>query len=113
MRPDRLIALGLVQPVRQAGLGRGEFRLPILMSHSISEGAEAGVSPYYQTATSPKVFAEHMALLRAEGCKAVSLKIGLEMLRAERPFTAWGSYVLQWHLRLATRRLRRVLINCS
>jgi peptidoglycan/xylan/chitin deacetylase (PgdA/CDA1 family) len=84
LRLDRLATLCVFHPLHRATSGAGEFRLPILMYHSISEEPEAGVSSYYRTATSPRVFAQHMALLRALGCEAVSLKVGLEMLRRER-----------------------------
>lgn len=81
LRLDRLLTLCLFRPLRSAALGCGGFRLPVLMYHSISDRSEAGVSPYYRTATSPKVFAEQMALLKAGGWEAVSLKAALEALR--------------------------------
>lgn len=59
----------------------GGLRLPVLMYHSVSDRSEAGVAPYYRTATSPKVFAEQMALLHAEGWETVSLRAGLDVLR--------------------------------
>jgi len=55
--------------------------LPVLMYHSISDDSENNVAPYYRTATSPKIFAEQMALLRAEGFQAVGLQRGRELLR--------------------------------
>ena len=82
LRLDRLLTLGFFRPLRRAVPDRGGFRLAVLMYHSVSERPEVGVSPYYRTATSPKVFAEQMALLRAEGWEAVSLKGGLEALRS-------------------------------
>jgi peptidoglycan/xylan/chitin deacetylase (PgdA/CDA1 family) len=82
MRLDRLITLGLVQPIHRVVSGSGRAQLPILMYHSISEGAEDAVSPYYRTATSPKVFAMHMALLRDEGYRVVGLQDGLEEFSA-------------------------------
>lgn len=78
MRLDRLITLGFVQPIRRAVLGSRRIQLPILMYHSISEGADEPVSPYYRTATRPAVFAQHMALLHAEGYRVVSLQVGLQ-----------------------------------
>jgi peptidoglycan/xylan/chitin deacetylase (PgdA/CDA1 family) len=83
MRLDRLITLGLVQPIHRVVSGSGRGPLPILMYHSISEGAEDAVSPYYRTATRPQVFAMHMALLRAEGYRVVGLQDGLKELSAE------------------------------
>ena len=56
-------------------------RLPVLMYHSILNGGEDKVSPYYRTTTSPKIFAEQMELLRAEGFRGVNLQEGRELLR--------------------------------
>jgi peptidoglycan/xylan/chitin deacetylase (PgdA/CDA1 family) len=78
MRLDRLLTLSLVNPLRRASAGG--FRLPILMYHSISD-TEEKVSAYYRTVTSPKTFAEQMALLRAEGWQAVTVRRGRELLR--------------------------------
>lgn len=89
MRLDRLITLGVVSPVRRAldrlpalGLRRSTFdrTLPILMYHSISDDAETGVAPYYRTCTTPRVFAEQMALLKAAGYRAATLSEGLAAL---------------------------------
>lgn len=82
-RLDRLLTLCFFQPLRKVVGGTREFRLPVLMYHSVSDQSEANVSPYYRTATHPKVFAGHMALLRAEGWEVVSLKAGLQMLGSE------------------------------
>ncbi|MBI5685378.1 MAG: polysaccharide deacetylase family protein [Verrucomicrobia bacterium] len=84
LRLDRLLTLCIFRHLRSDVPGRGGFRLPVLMYHSVSDRSEAGVSPYYRTATSPKVFAEQMALLLAEGWEVVSLKAGLEALRGGR-----------------------------
>jgi len=86
-RLDRLLTMCLFHPLQRASLGAGEFHLPIMMYHSISDEPEDGVSHYYRTATSPQVFTQHMALLRAQGCEVVSLKVGLEVLRHERTVT--------------------------
>ncbi len=85
MRLDRLITLGLVQPIRRAVSGPKRAQLPILMYHSISDGTEDAASPYYRTATRPAIFAQHMALLRAEGYRVVSVRDGL------REFHSGGS----------------------
>jgi len=50
------------------------------MYHSISNASEEGVSPYYRTCTSPKVFAQQMALLKSLGCQGVTLSAGLSWL---------------------------------
>jgi peptidoglycan/xylan/chitin deacetylase (PgdA/CDA1 family) len=79
LRLDRFLTLYLFQPCRKADAGRDW--LPVLMYHSISDGGEDKTSTYYRTTTSPRVFAEQMALLRAEGFRAVNLRDGRELLR--------------------------------
>src|SRR5208282_1411260 len=85
MRLDRLITLGLVQPIRRAVSGPRRAQLPILMYHSISDGTEDAGLPYYRTATRPAIFAQHMALLRAGGYRVLSVQDGL------REFHSGGS----------------------
>ena len=51
------------------------------MYHSISDGPEEKRNPYYWTTTKPAIFAEHMALLHAQGYQAVTLKTGMDRLR--------------------------------
>lgn len=81
MRLDRLLTLGLFQPLQHLGLRSRDARLPILMYHSISEGTEAGVKPYYKVLTSPTRFAEHMQWLVDLGYRAVTLSDGLKWLQ--------------------------------
>ncbi len=76
-RFDRLLTLNFSRPL---GLGRAAGRLPILMYHSISDKAEAGLSPYYRTATSPERFREQMQWLKVNGCCGVTLSEGLSWL---------------------------------
>jgi peptidoglycan/xylan/chitin deacetylase (PgdA/CDA1 family) len=89
VRFDRIITLGMVNPVRRAldrlptpGLRHSPFDpgLPILMYHSVSDDPESALSPYYRTVTSPRVFAVQMALLKAERYRAVTLSEGLALL---------------------------------
>ena len=82
LRLDRLITLGFVHPLRQLGLRSREYRMPILMYHSISDGPEHARNPYYWTRTKPAIFAEQMAFLHAQGYQAVTLKTGMDRLRA-------------------------------
>ncbi len=84
MRLDRLLTLGLFQPLQRLGLRNRGARLPILMYHSISDGAELSVAPYYQVRTSPARFAEHMQWLAELGCRAVTLSEGLRWLREQQ-----------------------------
>lgn len=77
-RLDRLLTLHFFQP---GGGGGAKAGLPILMYHSISDDPENDVSPYYRTATSPELFAAHLACLRAEGYEVLGLQAGLEKFR--------------------------------
>lgn len=65
-RLDRFATLYVVNPVRRRGSSI-ESSIPILMYHSISEGDEAGVQPYYRTTTSPEMFAAQMRELHEAG----------------------------------------------
>jgi peptidoglycan/xylan/chitin deacetylase (PgdA/CDA1 family) len=80
-RLDRLLTLNFFQPFCRSSSGKNKSSLPILMYHSISDDREENVSPYYRTATSPKLFFAHMALLRAEGYEVLGLQAGLEKFR--------------------------------
>jgi peptidoglycan/xylan/chitin deacetylase (PgdA/CDA1 family) len=80
-RLDRLLTLNFFQPFCQANSEGNESALPILMYHSISDEREENVSPYYRTATSPKLFAAHMKLLRSQGYEVLGLQAGLEKFR--------------------------------
>lgn len=75
-RLDRFLTLNLFRPFQKPRAGE----LPVLMYHSISDSRENGAA-YYHVATSPKVFADQMALLRAEGFRAVNLRQGRDWLR--------------------------------
>ena len=88
LRLDRLLTLDFFRPLQNAGFGKKNFRLPILMYHSIAEEPEENLPPYYRTATSPKQFAAHMALLRAEGYEVVGLQAGLEKFQRGSPGAA-------------------------
>ena len=88
MRLDRLITLNIVSPFRRACAtltpSNASFAgtLPILMYHSISNESERNVHPYYRTCTAPKTFAQHMALLKGDGYRGVTLTRGLAWLKA-------------------------------
>ena len=77
-RLDRLLTLNFFQPLFRS---ENKLSLPILMYHSISDEREENVSPYYRTATSPKLFAAHMGWLRARGYEVLGLQAGLEKFR--------------------------------
>ena len=63
IRLDRLLTLYFFYPLKRIRSRSREPRIPILMYHSVSEGRQEGVRPYYETTTSSQVFAEHMKFL--------------------------------------------------
>src|ERR1700722_19654585 len=77
-RLDRLLTLNFFQPFCRSNSEKNNSALPLLMYHSISDEPEENVPPYYRTATSPKLFAAHMALLEAQGYEVLGLQAGLE-----------------------------------
>jgi peptidoglycan/xylan/chitin deacetylase (PgdA/CDA1 family) len=72
-RADRLATLYLFQPLRQCVASYRSLRIPILMYHSVSEPNSDGAHPYFETATSPRVFEEHMKYLRETGYRTLRL----------------------------------------
>src|SRR5689334_1258885 len=58
-------------------LGGAARQVPVLMYHSVSDDAEAGVAEYYRVATSPRRFAEQMQWLAEAGYRGVSLEEAL------------------------------------
>ena len=71
-RLDRAISVGLIHPVSQLLQGRGSPRVPILMYHGI--GPELGDRhPYFETNTTPELFAAHMKFLHENGYATVDL----------------------------------------
>lgn len=50
-----------------------DHEVPILMYHSVSDEKDGSLSAYYQTATTPRIFEEHMRLLFEKGCSVISL----------------------------------------
>jgi peptidoglycan/xylan/chitin deacetylase (PgdA/CDA1 family) len=71
-RSDRLITLGLVDPVRSLVGRRNQCRVPILMYHSISEAPSSARHPYFVTETVPSTFRAHMEYLKRNGYTALS-----------------------------------------
>ncbi|PYU09511.1 MAG: hypothetical protein DMG29_19500, partial [Acidobacteria bacterium] len=81
MRLDRAISVHLSHPVsRRLIKGRGA-RIPILMYHAIKEGTGTR-HPYYETNTSPQVFAQQMQFLRENSYTVLSLEGALSYLQA-------------------------------
>jgi peptidoglycan/xylan/chitin deacetylase (PgdA/CDA1 family) len=72
LRLDRFMTLYYFRPLRELGSGKGTA-IPILMYHSISEAHEAA-HPYYRVNTSPKMFADQMRFLAAQGYRTITLQ---------------------------------------
>ncbi|MGH7996967.1 MAG: polysaccharide deacetylase family protein [Opitutaceae bacterium] len=94
MRPDRIITLGLVQPVRRwldnlgnPTSGQDERVLPVLMYHSISDDPEPGGPAFFRLTTPPIRFALHMQWLADDGCVGVTLSQGLQWLAGRSTFS--------------------------
>jgi peptidoglycan/xylan/chitin deacetylase (PgdA/CDA1 family) len=78
MRLDRFISHQVVHPFCGDTSAK---HIPILMYHSIADEAEANVSPYYRTATSPTIFSQHMQALKSAGYRAVDLRTAVTALQ--------------------------------
>lgn len=72
LRTDSLASLYFFHPLARS-LKRTGVRVPILMYHSVSDGDRSGTHPYYQTVTSPSVFARHMQFLSENGFTPVGV----------------------------------------
>ena len=78
-RLDRLLSLYCFSPLRNLSSVKRPA-IPILMYHSISDNAEDGVHPYFRLATTPEVFAQHMALLADQGYQVIGFDAALKFL---------------------------------
>jgi peptidoglycan/xylan/chitin deacetylase (PgdA/CDA1 family) len=67
---DRALSVYLCHPLTRRLNGGRRLRIPILMYHSIRGGNE-GRHAYYETITSPQVFAQQMKFLRENGYRAL------------------------------------------
>ena len=57
------------------------------MYHSIAESKLKGVHPYYETSTSPTVFAEHMKFLCENNYKVITLDQAVKIIKKPDPFS--------------------------
>lgn len=73
MRLDREMTVRLFHPLSKLGNGRREPGVPILMYHGIETPCREG-HPYYETSTSPTLFAHHMKYLRENGYTGIDLE---------------------------------------
>jgi peptidoglycan/xylan/chitin deacetylase (PgdA/CDA1 family) len=80
LRIDRLTTLYVVNPILRR-TSAGKASISILMYHSIADEDEAGVHPYYRTATAPPVFAAQMESLHQAGCSVIDLAEAIRRCR--------------------------------
>lgn len=80
MRLDRLATLHIASPLRRLVCQNKEPRIPILMYHSISEGMQKNVHPYYEITTTPDVFDHHMQYLHENNYRVITLAQAVKIL---------------------------------
>lgn len=81
-RADRFATLYVVCPMRQWMAPHRALHIPILMYHSVSEQASGGSHPYFETTTSPHVFAQHMKFLKESGYQTLTLHEAIKYIEA-------------------------------
>jgi peptidoglycan/xylan/chitin deacetylase (PgdA/CDA1 family) len=72
-RLDRFLTLRFFHPIAKRRRPQEGLKVPILMYHGIGGLQKKGSHPYYETATTPEVFAAQMAFLKDNGYRAVGL----------------------------------------
>lgn len=87
MRVDRFLTLYFCGPLIRAVQRNTEFRIPILMYHSISDTKENGVHPYYQINTAPQIFGEQMLFLHENDYSVISLAEAVKLLSNDNSVT--------------------------
>jgi peptidoglycan/xylan/chitin deacetylase (PgdA/CDA1 family) len=73
MRLDRILSVHLGHPISRIADRNSVGGIPILMYHGIRDGA-LSAHPYYETNTSPEMFARHMEFLSCSGYTSVGLE---------------------------------------
>jgi peptidoglycan/xylan/chitin deacetylase (PgdA/CDA1 family) len=71
-RLDRFLTLYFFNPLAKRR-GSGATNVPILMYHGISYAKRNGGHPYYETTTTPEMFAQQVAFLKENGYKSIGL----------------------------------------
>jgi peptidoglycan/xylan/chitin deacetylase (PgdA/CDA1 family) len=80
-RVDRTVTLGLAHPAQRAFGNSHSCRIPILMYHGI-DSVNGSAHPYFETNTSPIVFARHMQHLHEGGYKPIDLSTAVRMINS-------------------------------
>ncbi len=83
LRLDRAASVHLAHPIAQVLHRRPRQRIPILMYHGIRNESD-GRHPYYETTTSPQVFAQQMQFLHEHGYAAITLDEAVDRLCEQR-----------------------------
>jgi peptidoglycan/xylan/chitin deacetylase (PgdA/CDA1 family) len=78
------MSLYAIRPLMDLNVVARKPSLAILMYHGISDNLEPDVSPYYQTNTSPALFAQQVRWLTDEGFRSVGLEEGLQLAEQGR-----------------------------
>ena len=91
LRIDRLTTLYVVDPILRR-TSAGKSSISILMYHSITDEDEAGVHPYYRTATAPPVFSAQMESLSHAGFSVIGLEEAIR--RCSQPKSTKSSVVI-------------------
>jgi peptidoglycan/xylan/chitin deacetylase (PgdA/CDA1 family) len=79
VRLDRFLTLFFFYPLIKRRI-RSEVKIPILMYHAISSERHGHRHPYYETSTSPSLFAEQMRFLSDKGYEVIGIEklVGLQ-----------------------------------
>jgi peptidoglycan/xylan/chitin deacetylase (PgdA/CDA1 family) len=91
VRTDRALTIYLFHRVLRRLQRHSTPRVPVLMYHSISDEQRQG-HPYYETATSARVFAAQMEFLYRSGYSTLSLAEAVTYLKSDHPVA--GKYVV-------------------
>lgn len=81
LRLDRWLTLRLVAPFSAWWRTGPPPAIPLLMYHAISDEMDRRTHPYFGTVTTPRRFAQQVALLRRLGYQAVTLGEAAQLLR--------------------------------
>ena len=90
-RLDRLLTIYFFYPFVKRYF-KLKVKIPILMYHGISNSIHNNIHPYYETTTTPSVFAEHMRFLRKNGYQVIDLR-QISTIFSD-PCTRTGKYVV-------------------
>ena len=79
LRFDRLLSLGMVRPALKLMGPSQQSRLPILMYHGIRNVSRPARGYYFETSTSPEMFAAQMRFLHENGYQTIRMSEAFRM----------------------------------